>query len=237
VPYHLVVARNGEVLGQRTFDSPVVRIGRDRGSDFQIDHPTLSRQHAIVEASGEAFTVRDVGSANGTNVNGKPITAAHILNENDEIQLGEFTLIFRGGAPSTIDVPLVQNQAAYAVFGQTLQVRPGDENELRERSATVHAHLVEPATSRSWALDRDVLLLGSDPGCHVALHGWFAPRVAAAIVRGHGGWSIVRLGRSAITCHGEVVLDRAWLAEGDALVVAGRAFTFKSGLPAADVRR
>jgi hypothetical protein len=213
-----------------------VKIGRDPGADFAIDHPTLSRQHAVIEKAGDAYTIRDLRSQNGTLVNGKPVTGAHLLNEKDEIQLGEFTLVFHGGAPTATSVPLVQNAAAYAVFGQTLQVRPGADNDQRERSASVHAHLVEAGSGRIWALDRDVLLLGRGSGCHVRTGGFLAPRIAAAIVRGHGGWSLVRLGRKAVLCRGEKVIDRAWLGDGDPLGVGGRAFTFKTGLPQADSR-
>ncbi len=234
MPFHVTVSRSGENLGQRPFEAPVVTIGRDRGSALQIDHPTLSRQHAVIEQAGEAFTIRDLGSQNGTAVNGKKIAGAHALNENDEIQLGEFTLVFHGGAPTELDVPLVQNQAAYAVFGQTLQVKQGDENDLRERSAAVHAHLLEEGSGRTWALDRDVLLLGRAAGCHVQVGGWFAPRIAASIVRGHGGWSLVRLGRTNVVCRDERVLDRTWLAENDVFSIGSRRFTFRTGLPAAD---
>jgi hypothetical protein len=237
VPFHLVVARSGELLGQRAYDAPVVTISRDRSSTLQIDHPTLSRQHAVIEQAGDAYTIRDLGSQNGTSVNGKPVTGVLALNEKDEIQLGEFTVVFHGGVPQRLDVPLVQDEAAYAVFGQTLQVRRGEENDLRERSAGVHAHLVEDGSNRTWALDRDVLLLGRAPGCHVRIGGWFAPRIAASIVRGHGGWSLVRLGRATVTCRNERVLDRAWLAEGDVFTIGSRRFTFRSGLPAADAGR
>jgi pSer/pThr/pTyr-binding forkhead associated (FHA) protein len=237
VPFHLVVARSGEALGRRTFDQDRVKIGREKDSDLQIDHPTLSRQHAIIERQGPAYTIRDLGSQNGTAVNGKTVPGPVALNEADEIQLGEFTVIFHGGAAAAADVPLVQNQAAYAVFGQTLQVRPGDENEVRERSAAVHAHLVEDASKRTWALDRDVLLMGRGSGCHVRVGGWFAPRIAAAIVRGHGGWSLVKLGPRAVTCKGEKVLDRAWLVPGDHFTVGGRGFSFEAGLPLADSAR
>ena len=237
MPFHLVVARSGELLGKRAYDASVVTIGRDRGSSLQIDHPTLSRQHAVIEQSGGSYTIRDLKSQNGTTVNGKAVTGNYALNENDEIQLGEFTVIFHGGGPQKVDVPLVQDEAAYTVFGQTLQVRQGDENDLRERNATVHAHLVEGGTNRTWALDRDVLLLGRASGCHVRIGGWFAPRIAASIVRGHGGWSLVRLGRATVTCRTERVLDRAWLAEGDVFTIGSKRFTFKSGLPAADAHR
>jgi hypothetical protein len=227
----LVLARSGEVLGRRDFSGDRVQIGRDPGSDFRIDHPTLSRQHALVEKQGGAYTIRDLGSANGTLLNGRPISGAAALNERDEIQLGEFTLTFHAAAPTVGAVPLVQDEAAYAVHGRTLDVKPGGENEQKERSAAVHAHLVDAAGARTYALERDVLLMGRGSGCQIRVGALLGPRIAAAIVRGHGGWALVRLGWRRVSVNGAKVVDRAWLADGDALTVAGRSFAFKLGLP------
>lgn len=233
MPFHVVVARSGEVLGRRDFGGARVRVGRDPENELRIDSPALSRHHAVIEQAGDAWTIRDLASQNGTLVNGKRVAGSHVLNESDEIQLGDYTIVFHAGPPSAASVPLIQDEAAYAVFGQTLQVRPGSEQELRERSASVQAHLVD-ASGGTLALDRDVVLFGRGEGCHVRTSGWFGARVSAAIVRGHGGWSLVRLGRGRVAANGEKVVDRAWLAEGDELRVGRLSFKFGLGLPRAD---
>src|SRR5580658_6461671 len=106
--FHVVVARSGEVLGRRDFTASSVKIGRDAENDLRIDHPALSRQHAILEKVGEAYTIRDLESQNGTLVNGKKVAGTHALNEKDEIQLGDFTVIFHSGPPLPTSVPLIQ---------------------------------------------------------------------------------------------------------------------------------
>jgi pSer/pThr/pTyr-binding forkhead associated (FHA) protein len=56
---------------------PKVLIGREDDCDVVIDDPTVSRHHATISAHGGAgLTLEDMGSANGTLVNGKPITEA-----------------------------------------------------------------------------------------------------------------------------------------------------------------
>ncbi len=66
-------------------------VGRGRGADLLITEPTISRAHAAIGFDGEAFFVEDLGSTNGTAVNGKrkPRTA---LNSGDEIRLGKLCL-------------------------------------------------------------------------------------------------------------------------------------------------
>jgi len=72
-------------------DRDWIVVGRGRGADFQITESTISRAHAAIGFDGEAFFVEDLGSTNGTSVNGKrePRTA---LNNGDEIQLGKLHL-------------------------------------------------------------------------------------------------------------------------------------------------
>ena len=72
------------------------RVGRVQESDICIPDPTVSRSHAELEISesGEQFFLTDLGSHNGTYVNGERVTARRELNEGDTIQFGktEFTL-------------------------------------------------------------------------------------------------------------------------------------------------
>lgn len=58
-----------------------------------LDHPTVSRHHAAVHCDGEACTLVDAGSANGTDLNGTRVLVAD-LADGDEIQIGTFRLTF-----------------------------------------------------------------------------------------------------------------------------------------------
>jgi hypothetical protein len=70
-------------------------IGRGPDSAIQIDSPGISRQHArILVAHGEA-TLEDLGSKNGTHVNGARISASRRLSDGDEVRLGTVVLRFR----------------------------------------------------------------------------------------------------------------------------------------------
>lgn len=69
-------------------------IGRSRSADVQFEEKTLSRRHArFVMAEGQ-WKIIDLGSSNGTFVNGTAVHAGTVLKDGDEIRLGEVTLQF-----------------------------------------------------------------------------------------------------------------------------------------------
>ena len=70
-----------------------VTIGRDVNSDWTIDFTAVSRTHAKVTKSGSSYLLEDLGSSNGTFVNGKKLSGPHMLSARDEVSRAPF---FRG---------------------------------------------------------------------------------------------------------------------------------------------
>jgi pSer/pThr/pTyr-binding forkhead associated (FHA) protein len=69
-------------------------IGRGRSADLVIAEPTISRSHAAVGWDGASFFVQDLGSTNGTKVNGSR-ESRRPLGDGDDLQLGRLQLRFR----------------------------------------------------------------------------------------------------------------------------------------------
>jgi len=94
-PYRLVV-RTGPRAGQPFhLDKDEIFIGRDLANDLVVEDPEVSRRHARVFVQGNAYLIEDLGSTNGTSVNGQRLTAAAFLRAGDVITLGEHThLVF-----------------------------------------------------------------------------------------------------------------------------------------------
>jgi ABC transport system ATP-binding/permease protein len=69
-------------------------IGRDNTNQVVLDHPSISRRHAEISRQGNGFALRDLGSANGTFVNGQRIVGWISLNAGDVIQVGPFKLVY-----------------------------------------------------------------------------------------------------------------------------------------------
>ena len=93
----LLVVRRGPNAGSRfLLDTDVTTAGRHPDSDIFLDDVTVSRRHAEFHRDVGTFTVRDVGSLNGTYVNRERVESA-TLNNGDEVQIGKFRLVFIAG--------------------------------------------------------------------------------------------------------------------------------------------
>ncbi len=89
----LMVGVRGPNRGARfLLDLDVVTVGRHPDSDIFLDDITVSRRHAEFRREGNGFWVHDVGSLNGTYVNGERADAQR-LDTGDEVQIGKFKLV------------------------------------------------------------------------------------------------------------------------------------------------
>jgi hypothetical protein len=92
---HLVVPK-GPLAGQHIvlFDGTAC-LGRGSMVDIELSDASVSRRHAEISVEGEEVHIRDLGSTNGTRVNGKQITSWHRVRDGDEIQLGDLVLVLQ----------------------------------------------------------------------------------------------------------------------------------------------
>ena len=88
----LLVSMRGPNAGARfLLDKDLVTVGRHPDSDIFLDDITVSRRHAEFRRATGTFVVADVGSLNGTYVNGK-ISEQTPLSNGDTVQVGKFRL-------------------------------------------------------------------------------------------------------------------------------------------------
>ena len=78
-----------------SFTGDRLRIGRDASNDVVLDDPNVSRFHAEVVRDGDVVTLEDLGSRNGTRVEGEPIRRA-ALPAGAAIGIGPYRLLFDG---------------------------------------------------------------------------------------------------------------------------------------------
>lgn len=94
--YVEVWGRSGREL--RALDAERMTVGTLDSNDVVVDGEGVSRVHAAFERFGDAWCVRDLGSRNGTFVNGERVIGERALHAGDEILLGRLRLLFRGPA-------------------------------------------------------------------------------------------------------------------------------------------
>jgi pSer/pThr/pTyr-binding forkhead associated (FHA) protein len=90
----LLVVQRGPGAGSRyLLDTDLSTVGRHPESDIFLDDITVSRRHVEFRRDSGSFRVHDVGSLNGTYLNGDRVDDAELQN-GDEVRIGKFRLIF-----------------------------------------------------------------------------------------------------------------------------------------------
>jgi len=81
--------------GKRVVISPAgATIGRSRQADVVVNDPNVSREHAEIRPRGGSWVITDLGSTNGSQLNGRRIDASEVLRSGDEIELGASLMTF-----------------------------------------------------------------------------------------------------------------------------------------------
>ena len=109
-PTAALVVRQGSQAGMSfVISGSQVVLGREEGLDIVLQDPESSRRHARVSWQGGRYVIEDMGSTNGTFVNGIQITMPQALNPGDSIGIGQTALVFQlSGAeigPSVYQAP------------------------------------------------------------------------------------------------------------------------------------
>jgi pSer/pThr/pTyr-binding forkhead associated (FHA) protein len=112
----LILSMDGLVLKEITLSKERTTIGRKPHNDIQIDNLAVSGEHAVIVTILQDSFLEDLGSTNGTVVNGQPIKK-HFLQNNDIVELGKYRLKYVNEAPA--------GQAKAADFEKTMVLRPG----------------------------------------------------------------------------------------------------------------
>jgi pSer/pThr/pTyr-binding forkhead associated (FHA) protein len=91
----LIVLKGAGVGSRYLINTASTKIGRELNNDISLDDITVSRSHAVI-SKDENFTIKDLGSLNGTYINAIAIRE-QVLSDGDEIQIGKFHItLFMG---------------------------------------------------------------------------------------------------------------------------------------------
>ncbi|MEJ5241517.1 MAG: FHA domain-containing protein [Anaerolineales bacterium] len=88
----LILSTNGE---SRSFQQAEVILGREMGSDYLLDDPTVSAHHARLSFHHGHWWAEDLNSTNGTTLNGERLSTATVLVDGDVLQLGAVTVTIK----------------------------------------------------------------------------------------------------------------------------------------------
>ncbi|MCO5170583.1 MAG: FHA domain-containing protein [Planctomycetes bacterium] len=214
------------------FDQDVVTIGRDPGCALVLDSMLVSRRHAEVRRNDAFLAVVDLGTANGTFLNGKRVGGLTLLNDGDVIVLGKFQVKVRAtsarGFAGLPETP-VGDEGDDRLGGMTLQLSPEVARRAAEEAGRVRGHVVVP---KKGAADlrlfvSETFLVGKGAGCDLSLNGWLVPKKVAMFVRGSDRYLLVNLSDSPrVLVNDRPVSGRVVLADGDRVELYGHRLGF-----------
>ena len=126
----LILSMDGLVLKEIALTKERTTIGRKPHNDIQIDNLAVSGEHAVIVTILQDSFLEDLGSTNGTVVNGQPVKK-HFLQNNDVIELGKYKLKYVNEA--------VAGHGKAADFEKTMVLRPGAMKPTAPAAAPIPA--------------------------------------------------------------------------------------------------
>lgn len=125
-------------------------LGRDASADVLIDHPTVSRRHARIVRTPSGWILTELGSRNGTKVNGKRLLGLTRLKPGDRIRLGRVTIDFLDAvsADDPSDAPAATGKLVRCSCG-SLQFVPRSAKDVRRNCPDCGAAIDEALTPSS----------------------------------------------------------------------------------------
>lgn len=194
-PPALVVVQmaDGREVRRRPFLPPAMVVGRDPTCNLFIDNVAVSRRHARLAWERGSFVIEDLGSANGTAVNGRRVDRAS-LAPGDRVEVAKFQITLtelstRLSAPETVHVQLEKGPPPPYLVGDGQRVE----------------------------IQRDVLI-GRGHGVDVRARGFTVAPVHARVARTGGGVELTCFGGKKVRVNGQKVASSR-LELGDAIEV------------------
>ena len=170
----LVLSLDGVVLREVNLSKDRMTIGRRSHNDLVIDNLAVSGEHAVVFRAGDDVYLEDLGSTNGTTVNGQPIKK-HLLQSGDFIEIGKYRLKYLadGSTASEGEVDFDTSQPLkrefYGPGPATIQIHQPGSGEAPPGSGAATIRILSGANAgRELVLVKALTTIGR-PGYQVAV--------------------------------------------------------------------
>ena len=205
-----------------TLSKARIQIGRSTTNDIVVQDSRVSRNHALIECGAAGCTIVDVGSPNGTWINGVRVER-RLLKSGDTLVIGDVSARFEAGAPEAEHMTRLNSVADMdtALSQVSLQMEVAETNTAR---------LAVRSSGRTWevALDSETLTIGRLPDNDLVIDRQSVSRHHARVERRGDGFMIQDLNSGNGTWVGGVRIDRHRLADGDAIRIGNAQLVYKA---------
>jgi pSer/pThr/pTyr-binding forkhead associated (FHA) protein len=211
----LILKFKDTVISEFELNQEETTIGRKPENTIHIDNLAVSSKHARVLKIGKKVILEDLGSTNGTLVNGQE-TSKHILNNGDVITVGKHTLTFVAledespvAAPAEAEEDDMDKTMIISSAAREEMMTQGGAKPSGTSSPMVLAkvqYISGPLMGKVVELKSSLTSIGKGDGCKIKVKGLLVGKQAAVITRRPTGYHITFLeGMSKLKVNGEVV--------------------------------
>ncbi len=171
-------------------------IGRGQDCDITIDNKAVSRRHVSLAFLNGIYFVSDLGSTNGTLVNGRKITVDEPVTEEDKIEFGKFALSPAAGkedgtgASASAAGDLDMNDETIFVKARTT-VSSG--NTFQPKTSGPYLTVIQGGgqPDKLAIHGKSSIKIGRDKGCDLIIKGWFIAPAQCYIIKQDKGYCLI----------------------------------------------
>jgi pSer/pThr/pTyr-binding forkhead associated (FHA) protein len=205
-------------------------IGRGANADVIVDNTAISREHTSIELKDGLYILSDLGSLNGTFVNGKKIKGTEYITQEDDIKLGKFKLSVGKGSeqeltssygahPDTDDKTIIVNSKQLSAMAEDPdEKKPEHQLILMEGNA---------APSKISLKGKSSIKIGKALSCDMVLSGLFIADAQFYIVQHKDKYKIIPQRSWAKTfLNGTKIKDEKLLKKGDIIKIRSTKIRF-----------
>jgi pSer/pThr/pTyr-binding forkhead associated (FHA) protein len=220
----LTVTQRSEASGAQgtelVLDEPVITLGRDKACQVVLAQQAVSRNHARIIQEGNLFFLEDLGSAYGTQVNGKPVPKGEkrLLRNGDVIAIAQFDVRFDRVADAARESGDSSEKTSFLARNMVKDVMRGlsggEDRFLRIMNGPREGERIE-------INDAQELVIGREEGVDILIQADLVSRRHAKVRRDWSGTHVEDLGsRNGIRVNKKKVTHKT-LRDGDEVEVGG----------------
>ena len=220
-PPKLIVKLKNRPLKTYNFTGKQITIGRLPENDVVIDNLSVSRKHAVIHCVRSGYVVRDLGSKNGTLLNGEKVESGE-LHGGDTISIGKYEIAFQ--------VTTGEEECADTLDQTVIIPRFHSENCTKQKTSVAEEEafpkLYRASEQEEYPIEGNNLVIGRGKESDIRLKGLFAPRVKVKIHKSGPDWVMEAEGKKAVRVNGEKMEEKV-LQEEDLIAIGSEEFVFK----------
>ena len=219
--YKLIQNQGASGSKEYELTRPEIVIGRDPNVDLTIPSPAVSRRHARLTREGEGYLLEDLGSSNGTFLNGERLLDRRLLKSGDQVRLGQ-AITFTYEAPVTAAVQQTVASSIPAMPDNVMQTMLEKDVSFDDASAGGPPKLlvnVAGGSSQSFPLTNPVLTIGRGGDNDIVIPSPIVSGQHARLERVNGDYQLVVLpeAKNAVLYEGRPLEGSRVLHHGDIL--------------------